>query len=361
MPLNAASPLWAIAQLLKDRQLYSGALTGATTRTADGTLLNFPSTVRVASRPVREELANGLLAPAMAAAPSSKAADAFRLARRTVDEAFPTTKVQGSHFDLVARPPDSTAIAALQGPQATGDASTAFLNDLVANPERKGAGSALLSSILRNQDVLPTSKQVLFTPLQGAKDFYKNKFGAYLMSPDEALSDPYIKQMLEKLGETGNASDLGVGIIQRAEGGSVMDGPTLGDKVSDVGYAAVKGGLEALKDPTVLASMMVGGPLGLALGLMGSEAAEALPTIVPAAMRAGLWPQVRYRAAVPGKFEATHATPEAANAYLRKHATTPNGWDDGAHIAPVFVSRERDSLFPEHDYFPTLRTLGATR
>lgn len=61
-----------------------------------------------------------------------------------------------------------------------------------------------------------------------------------------------------------------------AGGGSVMDGPSAADMLSNVGYQAVKGGLEALNDPINLASLVLRGPLGLAAGLLGSSDAQAI-------------------------------------------------------------------------------------
>jgi hypothetical protein len=61
-----------------------------------------------------------------------------------------------------------------------------------------------------------------------------------------------------------------------ADGGSVMDGPTTSDLVSSAGHELVSSGLEALKDPTTILSLL-GGPAGLAAALMGSSDAEANP------------------------------------------------------------------------------------
>lgn len=216
--LSAAEPVGALEALAKSQNLARGP---------KGELYHFPQDMMYKDRGqwqgLRAAIDAGIVDPAyVAATPSTKARSAARLADTVKGMALPKDKITPSEFEAVALRTDPNqefahSVAALSGPGTTHDPRSMYLYDLAAG-ETKGSGGELLRNILEGP-LYPGASDVLFTPLVPAHDFYKNKFGAELLSPNEALTDPRIKSILDAVQMGHNAEDLGVGIIRRAKGG----------------------------------------------------------------------------------------------------------------------------------------------
>lgn len=156
----------------------------------------------------------------------AKAQKAMDLAQRIKDRGLPR---KGSwidpEFDAVALKLNTPgtkadAVAALSGPQTTGEASM-YLHDL-ASSDVPGAGGSLLRSLLKGP-LYDDASEMIFTPINtdDTMNFYR-KFGMKYASPDEVQTDDRLLRLLKNVGEGHNAKDLGVGIIQRKRGGLVQ-------------------------------------------------------------------------------------------------------------------------------------------
>lgn len=233
----------------------------------------------------------------------AKAQKAMDLAQRVKEAGLPRKgSFRDPEFDALALKLNAPgtkadAVAALSGPQTTGEKSM-FLHDLAAS-DVPGAGGHLLRSLLKGP-LFDDAGEVVFTPINtdDTMNFYR-KFGMRYLSPSEAATDPRISELMKRLDETRNAKDLGVGVIQRAEGGLVKTDrsgslPDHGvqQKEFEKSKKAMRGGLEALgnfaydavipQDAVDVGLMMVVGPggklvkkAGAALAASGSSDADA--------------------------------------------------------------------------------------
>ncbi len=195
-----------------------------------GEFYMFPSqasqTQRASWDPVRSAISN-TMSVGPGRMPTRKAADAARVSGQLVERGLARSRLMPADMDVVAmRFNDSAgmnAVAGLGGEEATGNATRAFLYDLAANPKASGEGYRLLKNVLEGP-ALPNSDQLLFTPLPGAKQFYRDKFGMIFVEPDEWFEDDAIRSVIQKLGQEDNALELGVGVIKRKCGGLVSLG-----------------------------------------------------------------------------------------------------------------------------------------
>ena len=195
-----------------------------------GELYLFPKELAISERkPVteayRDMLEDGLVAPA-SLLNGPKAEDTLRLANTIISDGLPK-QARGmmlpAWHDAVAVLPDATgryanAAAMFDSPLSLRNRDYFFLQDLVGSPDAPGSGEKLLRHVLGG-DLYDDASHVLLTPLPRAKDFYTKKFGMRWLSPDEAAGDPAIDSMLGGANARHNAEDLGVGIINRAQGG----------------------------------------------------------------------------------------------------------------------------------------------
>lgn len=193
-----------------------------------GEMYLFPSESTQAERatwdPIREAIDRTFLLE-KGRMPDRKTADSSRLADAIQRSALPRSRSMPATIDALSARLDSpgTRADAVSAWSTTGNPNLMFLNDLVANPKVPGAGYQLLKDNLEGP-LMPDASQVIFTPLAGARDFYKNKFGARLLTPQEAVTDPAYARAIGELGQHQNLDDLGLGVIERAEGGVVRMG-----------------------------------------------------------------------------------------------------------------------------------------
>ena len=187
-----------------------------------GELYMFPADASQGERatwePMREMLLDAFGVP-KGRMPTRKAADSSRLMEQMQDAAFPRSRMTAPTVDAFAAQlsPQGNRLEAASAWGASSEPDLAFLNKLIGG---RGTGYEHLSNVLSGP-LLPDASQVFFTPLSGARDFYKQKFGARFLSPDEAAGELDLDRAIRSVHQSGNASDLGVGIINRAEGGPV--------------------------------------------------------------------------------------------------------------------------------------------
>ncbi len=176
---------------------------------------------RAAWEPLRQAVQRGMYVE-KGRMPTRKASDADRLSRKVIEGGFPRNKVIDPEMDIVSVKMDDPGrrAQAVAGWGETIDPRSAFLHDLAADPKAKGAGYALMKQSMEGP-MLPEAERILFTPLGGARNFYREKFGAELLTPEEAFSDPALRDIIGKLGQHENVGDLGLGIVHRQQGGSV--------------------------------------------------------------------------------------------------------------------------------------------
>lgn len=261
----------------------------------------------------------------------AKSEDASRLAQTIRESALPQSRsmpVMHESLAMKLNPEGSAAesAASLSGPETTGLKTTGFLHDLAADPRAQGSGYDLLKAVLEGP-LYPDVDRLIFTPLTGARDFYKKKFGARLLTPQDSVSDTELAAAMGRMGQHQNVADLGLGIIERKEGGevkidnssSVMDGPTYTDLANKLGNSAVNAGLKALKDPMTLASFATG-PLGVAAGLMSSSEAEGAPAQLAHSSMASILSALA-RKVMTGNAEEQAVAKQAIDALTKKNLT----------------------------------------
>lgn len=210
--------------LLRDTSRQS-RLAEQVVRGPKGELYMFPGGASLAERaawdPMRE-LVNDTFSLRKGVMPDRKTADSARLADTIVQGAMPRNRAMPVTMDALAASLNDpgTRMQAASTWGATNNPGKAFLYDLVGDPKTPGAGYEHLRDVLSGP-LMPDADQVLFTPLPGVRDFYKKRFGADYIHPNDIASDPDLDRLLRGLGQHFNADDLGVGVIKRAQGGLV--------------------------------------------------------------------------------------------------------------------------------------------